>query len=133
MEKKCQNNFYYCSQPRLMVGIVTVGASLVSQLVKNLPAMQETLVQFLSGEDLLEKGQATHANILGLPWWLSWQRSEQLLTPVFQPGEFRGLYSPWGRKESDTTERRSLSLFGSCIQGNQIKKERKLSRLGRKK
>ena len=31
-------------------------ASLVAQLVKNLPAMQETLVQFLSREDLLEKG-----------------------------------------------------------------------------
>ena len=32
------------------------GASLVAQLVKNLPAMQETLVQFLSREDPLEKG-----------------------------------------------------------------------------
>ena len=31
-------------------------ASPVAQLVKNPPAMQETLVQFLSGEDLLEKG-----------------------------------------------------------------------------
>ena len=34
--------------------------------------MQEILVQFLGGEDPLEKGQATHSNILGLPWWLSW-------------------------------------------------------------
>ena len=39
-----------------MVCIVTIGASLVAQLVKNLPAMQETLVQFLSGEYLLEEG-----------------------------------------------------------------------------
>ena len=31
--------------------------------------------------------------------------------PVFWPGEFHGLYSPWGRKESDTTERLSLSLW----------------------
>ena len=31
--------------------------------------------------------------------------------PVFWPGEFHGLYSPWGRKESDTTKRLSLSLF----------------------
>ena len=31
-------------------------ASLVAQLVKNTPAMQETLVQFLGQEDLLEKG-----------------------------------------------------------------------------
>ena len=46
------------------------GASLVAQLIKNLPAMQETLVQFLGQEAPLEKGQATHSSILGLPWWL---------------------------------------------------------------
>ena len=33
------------------------------------------------------------------PW-----RRERLPTPVFWPGEFYGLYSPWGHKESDTTE-----------------------------
>ena len=43
-------------------------ASLVAQLVKNLPAMQETLVQFLGQEDPLEKGYTTHSSILGLPW-----------------------------------------------------------------
>ena len=36
----------------------------------DLPAMQETLAQFLGWEDLLKK--ATHSSILGLPWWLSW-------------------------------------------------------------
>ena len=30
--------------------------------------------------------------------------SERLPTPVFWPGEFQRLYSPWGHKESDTTE-----------------------------
>ena len=34
--------------------------------------MQETLVRFLGLEDLLEKEQATHSGILGLPLWLSW-------------------------------------------------------------
>ena len=34
---------------------------------------------------------------------------KRLPTPVFWPGEFQGLYSPWGSKESDTTERLSLS------------------------
>ena len=34
---------------------------------------------------------------------ISWRR-ERLPTPVFCPGEFHGLYSPWGHKESDTTE-----------------------------
>ena len=47
-------------------------ASLVAQMVKNLPAMQETLVRFLGQENPLERGQATHSSILGLPWWLRW-------------------------------------------------------------
>ena len=39
-------------------------ASVVAQLVKNLPAMWETSVQSLGWEDLLEKGKATHSSIL---------------------------------------------------------------------
>ena len=39
-------------------------ASLVAQLVKNLPAMWETWIQTLGWEDLLEKGKATHSSIL---------------------------------------------------------------------
>ena len=39
-------------------------ASLVAQLIKNLPAMQETWVGSQSWEDSLEKGQATHSSIL---------------------------------------------------------------------
>ena len=64
------------------------------QLVKNPPAMRETWVRSLGWEDPLEKG--THF---------------RPPTPVFWPGEFHGvhgLYSPWGHKESDTTERLSL-------------------------
>ena len=41
-------------------------------MVKNQPAMQETLVRFLGREDPSEKGQATHSGIAGLPLWLSW-------------------------------------------------------------
>ena len=40
------------------------GASLVAQEVKNMPAMQETWVQSLVQEDVLEKGRATHSSIL---------------------------------------------------------------------
>ena len=45
-------------------------ASLVAQLVKNLPVMWETWVQSLGWEDLLEKGKATHSSILAwrFPW-----------------------------------------------------------------
>ena len=66
-----------------------VWASLVAQLVKNLPAVWET------GFD---------------PWFgkIPWRR-ERLPTPVFWPGGFHGQrslagYSPWGHKELDMTE-----------------------------
>ena len=66
-----------------------IKASLVAQLVKNLPAMQETLVRFLGLEDPLEEVMATHSSIL--PWRIPMERS-------------LGGYSPWGGKESDTTD-----------------------------
>ena len=48
----------------------TVWASQVAQMVKNLPAMQETWVQSLGQEDPLEKGMATHSSIFAwrIPW-----------------------------------------------------------------
>ena len=59
-------------------------ASLVAQMLKNLPAMWETQVRFLGQEDPLEKGTATHSSILvwRIPWTeepgglesLGWQR-----------------------------------------------------------
>ena len=65
-------------------------SSLVAQRVKCLPGMQKTRVRSLGREDPLEK---------------EWQP-----TPVLLPGESHGRrslvgYNPWGRKESDTTER----------------------------
>ena len=62
-------------------------------MVKNLPAMQ---------------GRPGFDPWIGKTPW----RRERVPTPVFWPGEFYGLYSPWGCKESDTTERLSLSLSG---------------------
>ena len=55
--------------------VAKVWASLTAQLVKNPPTMQETLVQVLNREDLLEKGKATHTSILGLPLWLAGKES----------------------------------------------------------
>ena len=60
----------------------------MAQLVKNPPAMRVTWDISLGWED-------------------SWGR-ERLSTPVFLPGEVHGLYSPWGHKELDMTERLSL-------------------------
>ena len=54
------------------------------QMVKNLPAVQETWVQFLGQEDPLEKETATHSSILA--WRILWTE---------EPGR---LYSPWGCK-----------------------------------
>ena len=68
----------------------------MAQLVKNLPSMQETWVRSLGWEDPLEKGKATHSSILAR----------------------RIPYSPWGCKESDTTEQLSPSFildFGGCL------------------
>ena len=54
---------------------VTLGAFLVAQMVNNLSATQENRVKSLGGEDHLEKGMATHSNILAWKshgrgaWW----------------------------------------------------------------
>ena len=60
------------SGSEINVGSVLL-ASLVSQLVKNLPGMQETWVPSLSWEDLLEKGKAAHSGILA--WIIPWTES----------------------------------------------------------
>ena len=70
--------------------MIPVMSSLVAQTVKRLPAIRETQVRFLGWEDPLEKEMATHS-------------------PVLLPGKFHGPrslvgHSPWGCKESDTTE-----------------------------
>ena len=48
----------------LGLGIGSLWASLVTQMVKNLPAMPETQVQSLGWEDFLDKGTSTHSSIL---------------------------------------------------------------------
>ena len=66
------------------------------QMIKNLPAMQETWVQSLGQKDPLEEGIATHYSILA--WRILWTE---------EPG---GLQSPGVCKDSDTTERLPLSI-----------------------
>ena len=71
-------------------------ASLVAQMVKNLPALRESWVLSLGQEDPLRR---------------KWQP-----TPIFLPGESLwteepGGYSPWGCKESDITERLSTRMY----------------------
>ena len=50
--------------------IYLYGTSLVAQMVKNLPTMQETQVRSLDQEESLEKGLATHSSVLAwkIPW-----------------------------------------------------------------
>ena len=59
---------------------ISLGASLVAQIVKNLLAMQETWVQFLGQEDPLEKGMATHPSILA--WRIPWTEEPGQLQPM---------------------------------------------------
>ena len=60
----------------------------MAQMVKNLPAIQETQVRSPGWEDALEKGMATHSSILA--WRITWTDS------------------PWGCKELDMTEQLTL-------------------------
>ena len=115
--------------------------SLVAQLVKNLPTMQKTLIQFLGQEYLLEKGQATRSSTLGTPGGSEGKESACNVgdlsmipglgrypgkrkwqpTPVFLPGKFhewrRSLagYSPLGHKELDTTEQLHFHFHVSLV------------------
>ena len=54
----------------MWMNFIQVSTILVAQMVKNLPAMQETWVQSLGRENPLEKGIATHSSILAwrIPW-----------------------------------------------------------------
>ena len=73
-------------------------------MVNHLPIMQETQVQSLGQEDLLEKEMAIHSSILA--WKIPWTE---------EPSR---LYSPWGRRVRHDWAT-SLSLFTSCIgEGN---------------
>ena len=72
----------------------------VAQMVKNLPAMQETRIQTLGWEDLLEKGLATHSNFLA--WRIPWTE------------ELGGIQSMVGH-----TDRLTLSLSTSSIKTGQ--------------
>ena len=67
---------------------ILIRASLIAQLVKNLPAKQETQVQSLGQEDPLEKEMATHSSILAcrIPW-------------TEEPSRLQSM----GSQESDTT------------------------------
>ena len=72
--------------------MISKTTSLIAQSVKNLPAMQETWVRFLGWEDPLEKELAIHSSILA--WKIPWTEEPGVLVCC----------SPWGLKESDTTE-----------------------------
>ena len=72
-------------------------------MVKRLTAMRETRVQSLGWEDPLEKEMAAHSSILA--WKIPWTE---------EPGR---LYSPRGRKESDTTERLHFNLPQVTVTG----------------
>ena len=72
-----------------------LGASLVAQMVKNLPAMQETQVRSLGWENPLEKGMATHSCYLA--WRIPWTED---------PGRLQSV----GSQESHMTEQLTVSL-----------------------
>ena len=54
-------------------------------------------------------------DLVSISWLGRSPGEEKGPTPVFWPGEFLGLYSPWGHKESDTTERLSLTYIHNYL------------------
>ena len=73
----------------ITIDIYMYPVSQVAELVKNPPAMQETLILFLGWEDPLEKGTVTHSSILA--WRIPWTE---------EPGRLQSM----GCKESHTTK-----------------------------
>ena len=74
---------------------------------KNIDSLSKGFPDSSAGKESAQCGRP------GLDPWVGkipWIR-EKLLTPVFWPGEFHGLYSPWGCKTLDTTEWLSLSMI----------------------
>ena len=106
----CRTPMCYPGNVSVLVGFLTfqlstficvLGAPLVAQMVKNPPAMQETQVRSLGSKNPLEMGVATHSSIPGLEYSMD-----------------RGAwatYSPWGHKESDTTEQVTLTFTSNTI------------------
>ena len=91
---------------------VSVGVSLLAQMVKNLPAEQETQVLSLGQEDPLEEGMAYYSSIL---------------VREFHGQRSRAGYSPWGRKGLEVTEQSHThvriqwrSLTGTARPGDQV-------------
>ena len=77
------------NSPEIEAHVVCLRASLVTQRIKCLPAMQEISVRSLGQEDLLQKKMETQSSIPA--WRIPWME---------EPGG----HSPRGRKESDVTE-----------------------------
>ena len=88
------------------------GASLVAQMVKNLPAVQETQVQSLGREDPLEKGRATHSSVLA--WRIP--RTEE-------PGGLQAMGLQRVRHDCVTNTRKDKihTRFQSLIQNKNVK------------
>ena len=96
-------------------------ASLVAQLVKNLPVVLEMMVHFLCQDDLLQKGWATHSSVLGLSWWLDVTESTYNVgdlgsIPVLErsPGEGKG----YPLQYFDLENSMDCSLPGSSVHGD---------------
>ena len=81
----------------MCIAHVFLGVSLVAQMVKDLPAMQETWVQSLGWENPLEDSMAPHSSILA--WRSPWTEEHGYSQLNLATG-----YSPWGCKDLDTTE-----------------------------
>ena len=107
--------YLLCQKPKLkyysmlwlslsLIWVLSIpGTSLMAQMVKHLPTIQETQVQFLGQEDLLEKEIATHSSILA--WKIPWME---------EPGELHSMASQ--RVGHDWVTSLSLSIPGNEVE-----------------
>ena len=101
------NNLNQCS-------LAFIWASLIAQLVKTPPAMQETLVQFLGREDPLQKGQGTHSSILA--WRIPMDRGAQWAT-------VHGFTKSWTRLSNKHTNSHYIQDFMPILSENFLSPE----------
>ena len=96
MEEKRRQPLKVSASPRQVGSLAPARASLIAQLVKKKIRLQCRRPQF---DPWVGK----------IPW-----RRERLLTPVFWPGEFHWLYSPWGRRVRHYGATFTFTALGSC-------------------
>ena len=86
-----------------------------SSVGKEFTAIQQTVVWFLGWEDMLQKGQATHSTVLGLPLWLNWKKKKKSACNAGELGFTPGLGRASGEGKGYPFQYSGLENSMNCI------------------